>query len=47
MLTYDVKKRISLEELYRHRIFERVPRGSLVDEAVRTASASRCSWSGT
>lgn len=37
MLTYDVKKRISLEELYRHRIFERV-RGSLVDEAVRTVS---------
>lgn len=37
MLTYDVKKRISLEELYKHRIFERV-RGNIIDEAVVTVS---------
>jgi len=37
MLTYDMSKRISLEELYKHRIFEKI-RGNVQEEAVMTVA---------
>ena len=37
MLTYDVANRISLEELYKHRIFEKI-RGNVLEEQVMTVS---------
>ena len=37
MLTYDMSNRISLEELYKHRIFEKI-RGNVLEEQVMTVS---------